>query len=164
VGPALLAAEAERRARRPRLRRDQGRRARRLPGAAGVLLAPDSTEDAPEGRWESYEGGAASISAFFEPKTGALLVSVSASVGGCSPFYGDLWALYRVKGDPEHPKLVTLATERGLGYVTPEVMLDIDGDGALEFLSGKELYRKSTDGYEVDDSLEEPYLEEGCGC
>ena len=92
----------------------------------------------PPPRWFAHEKGGAQVRLLRSGPKGPTFVSVSASIqeGGCGDdgVDGAVWALWELRGDPDHPQLVLRnAPDEGM-TLAPNATVDVDGDGRVELL------------------------------
>ncbi len=109
--------------------------------------------------WDKFEGGAPKISILANADGSQKYIAMAATAGtGCGDFIGEYWAIWRVMGSDDKPRLVLVTDDRAPGrYFMPRTAADIDGDGTLEFIGTDAVLQpvgavlRETDGVEVPD-------------
>ena len=152
----------------PMLVRQALNRFRKLRGYVQVQKAyRDETASPRAPWWDAFQNGSPSVT-FLQGADGkSSWISVAALAGdGCGEFMGEFWALWQVrpaKAAGKAPTLVLLSDDRDPGrFFQPQLAVDLDGDGRMEFLSTDGVFRPTGAVLRESEAIEVPNLD--CPC
>lgn len=152
----------------PQLVRQALNRFRKLRGFGQVQRAylAETAEPRPP-TWDVYQDAKPSVTFLQGPDGAVGWISVASRAGdGCGEFMGEYWALWQVRPARmagKAPTLVLLTDEREPGrFFVPELAVDLDGDGRMEFLSTDAIMRQAGVVLRDTESIEVPNLD--CPC
>ena len=117
--------------------------------------------------WDGFQDAKPSVTFLQGPEGEGGWISVASRAGdGCGEFIGEFWALWQIrppKSPGKAPTLVLLSDERDPGrFFMPELAVDLDGDGRVEFLSGDAIMRQAGAELRDAESIDVPNLD--CPC
>ena len=114
--------------------------------------------------WDKFDGGTLKISVLSSEGAKQRFIAVAAQAGGgCGDFIGEYWAIWRVLGEDDKARLVLMTDDRAPGrYFVPRTAVDLDGDGAPEFIGTDAVLQPAGPVLRETDGIEVPNLD--CPC